>query len=307
MTFFANLLGDPVGQMAIVPFAVASALTLIVRLAGGAGLGHRLAALGIGAGVIVAYYLIHNGIPAFPPPATNQKVFYVMAAGLALGLIIDIAGLTRAGGHLIAFVLPAGALYWLRQNQIAAGPSGALVATLAALFPISVVVYWRQAASARGSDAPEASSAALFPAIQVLAVAIGFGGLGILDVPASLGMLGFALAAATGGYLLVSYLAHLLSGRALGYGAIGAFGAGGVWLALSYAAVFAADAPVKLVLLGVVALAFLADFGARPIALSVASGTLARLVQPLVYGIVVGIPPAAALAYAWFALGWRKG
>lgn len=303
MPLFENLLGNPVGQMAIVPFAVAIVLTLILLLVGGAG--RRLAALAIGAGFFVAYYLIHNGVPAFPPPATGQKVFYVAAASLALGLVLDLAGLTRAGGHLFAFVLPAGALYWLRQNQIAAGPGGALMATLAALFLVSVVVYWRQAAAARGSDTPAASSAALFPAIQVLAVSIGAGGLGILDVPASLGMLGFALAAATGGYILVSYLAHLFSGRAPGFGATGAFGAGGVWLALGYAAVFAAEAPVKLVLVGVVALAFVADFAARPLALAVGAGSAARLLQPIVYGIIVAIPPAAALAYAWFVLGWR--
>jgi hypothetical protein len=117
-----------------------------------------------------------------------------------------------------------------------------------------------------------------------------------------------ALAAGAGGYLLVSYLAHLFVGRGLGYDATGAFGAGGIWLALAYAAVFAADAPVKIVLIGVVALAFALDFVARPLALLVAaegSPAAARFVQPLAYGVVVAIPPAAALAYAWFVLGWR--
>lgn len=305
MAWFQNLLGDPVGQTAIVPFAVALALTLILRLAGGAGLGHRLAALAIGAGFFVAYYLIHKGVPAFPPPATNQKVFYVAAAGLALGLVLDLAGLTRAGGHVFAVLLPAGALFWLRQKQIAEGASGGLIAMLVALFLVSVVVYWRQAAAARGSDTPEASSAALFPAIQALVVGIGLGGIALLSISLGYGSLALALAAASGGYLLASYLAHLFAGRAFGYGATGALGAGGVWLALGYGAALEADAPVKLVLVGVVALAFVADFAARPIALAVGTGAAARLVQPLLYGLVVGIPPAAALAYAWFVLGWR--
>ena len=307
MRFIDNLLGDPLGQTAIVPFAVALALALILRLAGGAQWGHRLAAIGIGAGFFVAYYLIHSGIPAFPPAATGQKAFYVAAVSLALGLVLDLAGLARAGGHLFAFVLPVAALFWLRQPQLMAGPDGALIATLAVLFLVSILVYWRQAAAARGSDTPAASSAALFPPIQVLVTGIGLGGIALLGISLSFGSLALALAAATGGYILASYLAHLLSGRALGYGAIGAFGAGGVWLALAYAAVFAADAPVKLVLMGVVALAFVADLLARPFALGMGAGAAARLVQPLVYGVVVAIPPAAALAYAWFVLGWRMG
>lgn len=308
MAFFQNLLGDPVGQMAIVPFAVGFLLALILRLLGGAVWGNRLAAAGIGAGFFVAYYLIHNGVPAFPPVATAQKMFYVAAASLALGFLLDLAGAARAGGHLFAFVVPVAALYWMRQPQIAAGPDGALIATLAVLFLASIIVYWRQAASARGADTDDASSAGLFPAIQVLVAGLGLGGVALLGISLAFGSLAIAIAAAAGGYLLVSYLVHLVSGRGLGYGAIGAFGAGGVWLALAYAAVFAADAPVKVVLIGVVALAFAADFVVRPIALLVAASgapAAARFLQPLVYGLLVALPPAAALAYAWFVLGWR--
>jgi hypothetical protein len=304
-----NLLTSDIGRSAVVPFAVALAVAMSVRLAGGREFGHRLAALGIGAGFFAAYYLIQSGVPAFPPAATSQKVFYVAAAGLALGVILDIAGLTRAGGHLFALLLPVGALYWLRQNQIAAGPGAALIATLAVLFLVSIVVYWRQAASARGADQPEASSAALFPPLQVLVAAFGLGGIALLGISLGYGSLALALTAATGGYLLASYLAHLLSGRAFGYGATGAFGGGGIWLALGYGATFEADAPIKLVLLGAVALAFFADFFARPIALQApfGAGAFARLARPILYGIVVGIPPAAALAYAWLVLGWRMG
>jgi hypothetical protein len=305
MAFIASLLGNPVGQTAIVPFIIGFAFALVVRLAGGAVWGHRLAAIGIGAGVFTAYYLIHNGVPAFPPAATGQKAFYVAAASFALGVVLDLAGAARAGGHLFAFLLPAGALYWLRQPQIAAGPGAALIATLVLLFLASIVVYWRQAASARASDTDEGSSAALFPAIQVLAAAIGLGGIALLGVSLAYGSLAMALAAATGGYLVVSYVVHLVTGRALGYGAIGVFGAGGLWLALAYAAVLAADASIKLVLIGVVALAFAADFIVRELALSVGTGAGARLLQPLVYGLLAALPSAAAFAYAWFVSGWR--
>jgi hypothetical protein len=54
MAFFENLLRDPVGQMAIVPFAIGFVVALIVRLMGGAVWGNRLAAIGIGAGAVVA-------------------------------------------------------------------------------------------------------------------------------------------------------------------------------------------------------------------------------------------------------------
>jgi hypothetical protein len=307
MAFLDNLLTSDIGRTAVIPCAAAFVLALVIRAAG-EGAGRRVAALALGLGFFAAYHLI-DGIPAFPPPATKHKVFYVALAGLALGLALDLAGLARAGGHLFAFVLPAAALWWLRQNQIAAGPDAGLIATLAVLFLVSVVVYWRQAASARGSDAPEASSAALFPPIQVLAAAAGLGGIALLGVSLTFGSVGLALAAASGGFLLASYLVHLFSGRALGYGALGAFGAGGAWLALGFGATFEADAPIKRVLLGVVALAFVADFVARPFALGapLGAGAFARLARPILYGVVVGIPPAAALAYAWFVLGWRMG
>jgi hypothetical protein len=310
MAFIQNLLGDPVGQISIVPFAIGAVLALLLRLVGGSVLGHRLAPLAIGAGFFVAYYLIHNGVPAFPPAATGQKAFYVAAIGIALGFLLDLAGAARAGGHFFAFLLPAAALFWLRQPQIAAGLGTELLVTLAVLFLASIVVYWRQAAAARDADEAETSSAGLFPAIQVLVAGIGLGGIAVLGISLAFGSLAMALAAAAGGYLLVSYLAHLVSGRALGYGAIGAFGAGGIWLAFAYAAVFAADAPVKPVLIGVVALAFAADVFARPLALLVGARgapAAARFAQPLAYGIIVAIPPAAALAYAWFVLGWRMG
>jgi hypothetical protein len=308
MAYLQNLLDDPVGQMAIVPFAVGFLLALIVRIVGGYVWGQRLAALGIGAAFLVSYYLIHDGVPAFPPAATAQKMFYVAAASFALGVLLDLAGAARSGGHLFAFLVPLAALLWMRWPQITSDLSGGLVATLIVLFLASIIVYWRQAAAARGSDTEEASSAALFPAIQVLVGGIGLGGIALLGISLAFGSLAMALAAGAGGYLLVSYLVHLVAARGLGYGATGAFGAGGVWLAIAYAAVFAADAPVKLVLIGVAALAFALDFIARPLALLVAASGApgaARLLQPLAYGIIVAIPPAAALAYAWFALGWR--
>jgi hypothetical protein len=309
MAFLESLLGDPVGQAAVVPFAVGVAFALLLAASGGAVWGRRLAPLAIGAGFFVAVYLI-LGFPPFPPVSFGHKMIAVAAIGLALGFVLDIAGLARAGGHFFAFVLPAAALYWLWQRDIAAGPATPVIATLAALFLVSIVVYWRQAASARGGDTDEASSAALFPPIQIFVASLGFAGIGIADVPSSSALLGAALAAAAGGYLLVSFLWHLVSGRALGYGAIGAFGAGGAWLALGYAAVFRAETPIKLALLGVVALVFVVDAVARPLALMVAatgSPVAQRLLQPLAYGMVVAIPPAAAIAYAWFVLGWRMG
>lgn len=307
MAFFNDLIASPIGQTAVVPFAVALAVALVLGVAGGA-VGRRVAALGIGAGFLVAYWLI-DGVPPVPPVATKHKVIYVAAACLALGLILDLAGLSRAGGHALAFAVPAGALQWLRQDQIAAGPAAALVVTLAVLFLVSIVVYWRQAASARGADVPETSSAGLFAPIQVLAAAAGLGGIALLGISLGYGSAALALAAAGGGYLLASYLAHAVTGRALSYGATGAFGAGGAWLALEYAAVFEADTPAKIALLGAVALAFFADFLARPVALGAAlgNGAFARLARPLIYGVVAGIPPAAALAYAWFVMGWRMG
>ena len=60
-------------------------------------------------------------------------------------------------------------------------------------------------------------------------------------------------------------------------------------------------------LLGAVSLTFLADIPARRVALGapLGAGGFARLARPILYGIVVAVPSAAVLAYAWFVLGWR--
>lgn len=305
------LLADPLWQVAVLPFGVAFIVTLMVRVGAGTA-GHRLSALGIAAGFVVGYYILRSGFPGFPPPQAVEKVFYIVLGGLVLGFVLDLAGLTRLGGHVLAFLIPIGALYWLRQTQIAAGFNTPLIVTLAALFLGSVFVYWRQAATARGAFAeavPELSSAALFPAIQILVAAIGLGGITILSFSPGNGQLAMALAAACGGYLLLSFVWHLFGRRGLGYGAIGALGAGGAWLALVYVSVFAADADIHYVLIGVVALTFVVDLGARPLALHapLGAGALGRLLRPVLYGAVVAIPSAAALAYAWFVLGWRLG
>jgi len=305
MGFLNDLIASQPGQVALVPFAVSFLITLVLAFAGEGG--RRFAALGIGAGFLVAYLLQQSGLPSFPPPQTAQKIFYIAAGGLALGLLLDAAGLTRHGGHLFAVLLPIGALWWMRQTQIATGPSTALIVTLVVLFVVSVIVYWRNAATARGSDSMEASSAGLFPPIQLLAAALGLGGITLISFSITVGPLGLALAAAAGGHLLVSYLAHAIGGRALGYGAAGAFGGAGAWLALLYAAAFAAEQPLHYWLIGAVSLTFVADLVARRVALGAPFGTggFARLVRPILYGIVVVIPAAAVLACAWFVLGWR--
>ena len=82
MSFFSDLAASDIGRTAIIPFAVAFLASLFIRVGGGK-IGQRIAALGLGIGFFVAYWLI-DGIPSFPPPATKHKVFYVAAICLAL-------------------------------------------------------------------------------------------------------------------------------------------------------------------------------------------------------------------------------
>lgn len=287
---------DPLGQAVLAPFAVALALALVLRVAGGGTVGRRIAAAGIGAGFLAAFAL-SLGLPlALPPEGAVQQVFWIAAAGLALGLLVDLGGWVRAGGAALAVLLPAAALIWLVGARHETLWPRALL-----LFAASIPVYWRVAAAGRGSEEPAQRSAALFPPIMLLAAVAALAQLAWSD-GSGLALLAVALGAATIGYLVVAYGLHLVGARPLRFEAAATFGAAGAGLALVYAALLGGS-KIDPVAVAILLLVFAVDLRARELAMAVipGGGFLARAVQPVVYAVVVAIPALGAIVYAIYA------
>ncbi len=142
----------------------------------------------------------------------------------------------------------------------------------------------------------------------MLAAAAGLSLLALLGASASLSFLSAALAAATGGFLLAGYLVYLAGGPVLRFDAIGAFGLAGALLALAYVVLLFNQETNRLAL-AILLLTFIVDFWARPLALTarIGTGAVARALRPVIYGLIVAIPAAAAVLYVYVILGQRPG
>lgn len=292
------LVNDPLGQGVAVPFLVALFVAAWMRMGGGAAFAARFGALGIGAGFLVAFALV-QGIQPFPPPGSIAKTFYIVAAGIALGLVADFGPNERRDAHVFAAVLPLAALLWLAIRPLGA-PTWSLALTLALLYLASMLVYWRVAATARGADQAGGEAAALFPAILVMVAAVPFGLIALMGGSAVIATLAFAVAAASGGALAIQYLAFLARGRVHGLGGAGVFGSAGALLALAYVLVLFNEGASR-VALALLLLVFVADLAVRRRALAFG----VRWLRPVAYGAAVAVPAAAAFAYAYLILGQR--
>jgi hypothetical protein len=183
------LLDDPLIQTAVFPLATGIFAVGLLYLAGGPVRGRRLAAAAIVIAFLAAFAVI-VGLPALPPPSSLGRVFWSAAAGAVLGLGIDAAGCegrpaaTLVGGWLAA------ALLWI------ALPALNGVGTIVAAILLAAGAWLAMGRTATAADGAAA------PAITLLASALAVGGIALAGASASLAQLAFALAAATGGFLL---------------------------------------------------------------------------------------------------------
>ncbi|HYD69701.1 hypothetical protein [Azospirillum sp.] len=185
-----ELLNDPFVQSSALPLALGFALVGVLRVAGGAAVGRRIAVAGIAAAFLAVFALV-IGVPALPPPSSMGKLFWSAAVGLALGLATDTVGLRgRAASALVAVWL-SGSLAWIAAPAIA---SAADVATALILLAVGAwVAFGRLPSRAEGPAAPAA---------VLLALALAVGGTALIGSSASIAQAALALAAATGGFLL---------------------------------------------------------------------------------------------------------
>ncbi|MBM3556541.1 MAG: hypothetical protein FJX47_13425, partial [Alphaproteobacteria bacterium] len=185
-------LSRPEVQSALLPLALAFALAGAIRLLGGPGRGQAVAAIAVGLAFLAAYAVI-VGLPPVPPRSGSQKVFHIVAIALALGAFLDLAPSLRnvapailVAGPIVAFLW----LAWARLDGFAFNlESGSAVLRVV----LGIAVLWRLASLLKD----QATGAVL-----TLVYALGAGAIALIGHSASIAQLAFALAAATGGFLL---------------------------------------------------------------------------------------------------------
>lgn len=269
-----NLVAGPFGQSALFPFVASLLVALVMRLAGGPGRGALLAGVGIPVGWLVCYWLTF-GLPPFLPAAALQKLAHVGIAAAVLGFLLDTRPVKRSTALAVAVLGLASVLVWLAWNPLMRTPVGTGIA-LAVCWTLGSIALWRLSLVAEDGAVAAA---------KLLAAAFGLALVVTLTGSAAYGQMAGGMAAAIAGYFVLAWLAFSSP-----FGSAALFG-GVVLMALAgMAALFANANPIALALL---VLCFFGDpLAAR---LRFGSGGVAKLLVPVMHGLVALLPVAAAV------------
>ena len=275
---------NPAFQSAVLPFLLAAVVAGLIRLAGGSGRGALLAGAAVAMAVLVVYVVV-LGMPPLPPRSSGQKLFYVTAAGLALGVVLDLG---RVRGRILALMLlafVAAASVWVgwpAWKRLGAAPDTWMPAVTLLLLLIATVPLAR--AARNGISA----------AVMLLIAALGLAMVALTANAASLSQIAAALAAAVGGFLVWNWpKARFPVSAALLFGAMGAFAS-----LTTQAALFTRADPWTLAPLP---LAFLAAIPAAR--LSIGGGAVRAALSPIIIGFCAALPAALAVALGFWLNG----
>ena len=212
-----SLLNDPVVQGGVAPLAVGLVLaTALVRV--------RLSGLAAVGGFLIAVYLI--GSLSFWPLTAMRKLLLLAIIAPMLGVAADFAFKPHRATGLLAGAFFALASVWAFWSVLAQRPIGDALVLGGG---VAVFVLWTIASTmALHTEPLRAGSAGL-------ALGLGAGIGAILGASAVFGLFGIALAAGTGGFLLVA----MIRGKPV---------TGGATIALSVSAISALIAAGTLVL-----------------------------------------------------------
>jgi hypothetical protein len=283
---------DPVLQAVIAPFGVALLVAAAARLMGGGRRAELLAGVGVVFGVLVGYALL-EGVPQFPPPASKQKLFYLIALGAAAGLVVDGLGRPSRIDALAIVAFPAVCLAWLAWRQLNAGPESMLLVTLAILWVGSA------AALRRLADASDRGASVTGPILLIVA-AVGTAGVALLGRTATLALLSGAIAAATGAIALWNYVASIRGSGRAGFGRTALLAAAGGLTVICALLVLYTPTASRVALVGVLLVPFSEPVARR---LRLGGGAGERVLGPIVHGAVAAIPALAAVGFAYWASG----
>lgn len=274
MSTIQSLVAGPFGQSAVFPFVASLLVALVMRLAGGPGRGALLAGVGIPVGWLLCYWLTF-GMPPFLPPAALPKLAHVGLAAVVLGFLLDTRPVKRSTALTVAVLGLAGVLVWLGWPPLQRAPMATAIA-LALCWVLGGLALFRLSLVAEDGA---------IAAAKLLAAGFGLALVVTLTGSAAYGQMAGGMAAAIAGYFLLAWLAFSSP-----FGAAALFG-GVVLMALAGMAMLFGNAnPVALALL---VLCFFGD----PLAerLRFGSGGVAKLLVPVMHGLVALLPVVAAV------------
>ncbi len=267
-------------------------LGAVVALAANAAGGRRAAVIALLIPLFAAAALIGlDGWPAFPPVRAAHKFPYVLAIG---GVLFGLAALVRRRRNaaltaLVALISIALPLWWMGRTILANNPQKATVLAIIAVLAVAGA-FWQAARQPSAAPETHVLPQAFFATSIAAALVAIFGGY------MGMAMFNGALAALSGGFLLVTYIRYLrgeATAFALPGGAALAFG----WVALMGVAVTALSAPkasaaaLVTTTLTLVLTPLSNLYGPRLISLPYAA-------RPLANGLIAALPALAGIAIA---------
>jgi len=224
-----ELFDNPAIRIFAGPLLSALGLGLVLRLAGGAGSGRRIAGAGIGLAFAWSAAMVF-GAPAIPPVPGPDALVSAAAAGLIVGVLFDVYGTgeNAGGGRLAGW---PGWLEWGLILAFGAGCAAWLLDGFGAEVPVVMALWGLTVYRLRrvfGRDVDVLAGDALAPLAMLMMAAAG---LGLIAAAANLESsrdLALALAAAIAGFAMLS-----LFDRSLRFGLTPVLGAGGGILMIS--------------------------------------------------------------------------
>lgn len=275
-----------IGTVVLLPFALGVAGAVVRHLTA-----HRATALA--AALVVAsalvLFVVLEGIPGFPPARALHRFPYVFAL---VGALVTAVSLRRtappAWAAGVATALASGlAVWWIGSTILSNNAVKAVAVGLAILIASLAAAY----AVARPRAAPV--RATTDGALQTaLAVSLAAAYLSIDGGYIGMTLFNGALAAFTGGHLLVAYV-RFLRGDDAAFAPPAPIALAHLWAALSGLLAVLVLAPAPSVAAAVLASL---SFAALAVASSASFSGLSRALRPIAKGGVLGLPALASMA-----------
>lgn len=275
-------LDHPAIQSGVLPLAIAILLTGAIRLALGAGRGPQAAGAAVGIAFLAGYAAV-RGLPAWPPVQAIEKLAYLAAAALAVGLLLDLLRAGATAVRIIGVIALVAAIAWVFEAQVRQADPKALIYP-ALLAAGGALALWRVAGQRAQGVAP---------AVTVIVAALGLAGVALVSASLSIAQLAGALAAAVGGFALWSWPVARFP-----FAASGVCAALIPLIALAALATLLTKAPAWA--LAPLLLVFFADLLSR---LPAGSGRWREALQPVYLAILAALPAALAVGLAMLAAG----
>jgi hypothetical protein len=275
-----TILISPAHGGLLLPLAAAALLAGLIRLAGGAGRGARLADSAVGLAFLLAFIALFGSLPVLGHPP-HALIAETAALGTALGLILTLAG---RDGRIAAIVAPLALVLWRYGLALPHLPWGALLPAIA--FAAGGVAVMRQLQASTGRGA--------VPMVLSGVAALGLAGIAAFFAAEGVMRLALALAAALAGFLAWNWPSPRWP-----LGPAGWLAVGGALLAMALS--LGGESLLSLVPLSLLALVFFVEPAAAR--LGAGSGLIGRALAPVVLAFTAAVPALAAIGAA-LLLGW---